>query len=145
MQENEASAESVCDQKIREWLTNRKKHAPSRRKRTRKKSNRNTPTKQCNTPKRSTNKPRRSTRSSGCVRENFFSPTAPSMTSMPPVIEELNKKQRATKRTKQKKGRKKQTPDEVSLYVACAIYTVLPVCFFLACVHLPFYHFPVCS
>ena len=119
MQVNKSSAESVCDQKIREWLMKRQKHAPIRRKRTRarwikKISNRSTPAKQCNTPKRSTNASRRSTRSSGLVCENLFSPTAPSMTSMPPVVKEvLKKKQTKQKVQRNKKKEKKQTIVEV--------------------------------
>lgn len=110
------SAEDVCDDKIAEWLMNRKKHAASRRKRTRStarapawitklNSRKKTLAQECNTPKRSTNSLRRG-RSAGAIQEpNFCSPLAPSMTRKP---------------TKPNKGKKKNKNRWCLLFVCFA-------------------------
>ena len=99
LQENEAAASLVCDQKIREWLFNRNKFSSQKRKRGTwiKKLNarkqHHTPT--TNTPKRSTNAPRRTTRSSGLIDDdsnNIFSPVAKSMFKTPVVKQKHVKK-----------------------------------------------------
>ena len=104
MQVNRESAERVCDEKIAEWLANRKKHAAHKRKRNRgsgkssnapwitKMSARNSPMKECNTPKRSTNSLRRG-RSAGAIQDShIFSPLAPSMTRKPTKPTKIKKK-----------------------------------------------------
>ena len=102
------SAEQVCDNKIAEWLLNRKKHAAYGRKRNRSSPTapwiqkiypKETPasTEESNTPKRSTNSLRRG-RSAGPILEpNVFSPLAPSMIRKPTVRVRAKKKETKSK------------------------------------------------
>ena len=97
------SAEQVCDNKIAEWLLNRKKHAAYGRKRNRSSPTapwiqkiypKETPacTEESNTPKRSTSSLRRG-RSAGPIEPNVFSPLAPSMIRKPIVRVRAKKKE----------------------------------------------------
>ena len=129
---NRESAEQVCDEKIVEWLANRKKHAAHKRKRTHRSARApspapaswitkiKTPSKEGNTPKRSTNSLRRG-RSAGPVDEsNIFSPLAPSMTRAP---------------TKPVKKQKQKTKTQSCLSFAladCLLFTYLIFSSFLA-------------
>ena len=114
--DNLSSAESICDQKINEWLLNRKKHANPKRKRKKAKNNsdpakltaqkNDSPSKLSNTPKRSSNCLRRG-RSSGRIlfddKSNVFSPVAGSMLRAPLVPQ---KKKVPQNKNYQKKSRK---------------------------------------
>ena len=90
LQDTFESADSICDDKIRQWLHDRKKHADPKRKRSRAKSKNQEKIVSVagNTPKRHT----RSTRHAKRVdsEETMFSPVAASMV-ITPVVKHVHK------------------------------------------------------
>lgn len=126
MQENEAAASLVCDQKIREWLFSRNKFSSKKRKRgawiqkLKARKPHHTPT--TNTPKRSSNNvSRRTTRSSGVVDDShIFSPVAKSMYQTPVAKKNAKKSVRKGKQQVNKKEKTQQV--RVSF---CFVFTVV--------------------
>lgn len=123
------SADSICDDKIRQWLYDRKKHADPKRKRSRKKQRGkmlNVDTLDGNTPKRHTRSTRHSKRVDLEEERKVFSPVASSMV-LTPVVQRV-KHNNKVKRAKQKQ--KENNPMMVRKTVC--LLPALPVCLSLA-------------
>ena len=105
LQDSFESADSICDDKIREWLHNRKKHADPKRKRSRVKTDQKehvpVVAREGNTPKRHTRSTRHYERVDSEVTKKCFSPVATSMFATP-VVQHVQQKN---------KNRKKQNPN----------------------------------
>jgi len=103
LQDSFESADAICDDKIREWLHERKKHADPKRKRSLTKSKIQKSVVSCegNTPKRHTRSTRHYKRVDSELQKQVFSPVATSMLATPVVVQQKNK----NRKTKPKKKR----------------------------------------